>query len=172
MSDSIPPEPEWLGEARALGFVTKHGIVPNASMVEGVNLETGAVTVRLMTPLRAAVYAEDLERKRPPYRFDRTPDGQGAILRGRWFIAALEALRDKPTNPPEWRSFAAVALSGELSDSVLPIEHVIMDKILLVRTGETVDCEYVFPPHTIIIRCPGLAGWPNPPAELEEGDDE
>ena len=109
MSQDVP-EPAWLQEARELGGVDENNNLKLSGLMvlESIDAATRTATLRLVTPLAAGFYDEELRPKSGPVRFDRDETG-AIILPTRLFLAKLEAIRDDPGRADAERALAATA---------------------------------------------------------------
>jgi hypothetical protein len=149
--------PEWQQLARRLGGIDAQNNVRlnGMVMIQAIDEAAQMIEVRLITPIRAGFYDEDLSRKSPPVRFDRTPAGHVAIP-GRWFLDALEAIRDDPARSATERALARTARQYGGCDDVHVTENgVQLVDILLPETGESILCEVLVPPITLRVQLVG-----------------
>jgi hypothetical protein len=156
--DPMMTEPEWIRLARQYGGMDEHGnlLADGRVLIEAVDEAERRITARLITPLRAGIYTDDLQRKPPPFLFDRTRDGR-VMLPGRWFVTVLEGIRDDPTRPAAERALAARArTAGQFLDVMIPAFLVTRTTVTWSATGEEVECELLSPPLTLTIRLQGF----------------
>lgn len=147
-------ESEWHQRARELGLVDAAGYIkPNVVLIHGVDESGDIVMAELVTPLRAPEYTEDLQRKSPPWRFNRTADGR-VVLPGRWFVEVFAAIRDDATRRHEERAIAARASAvSSLEDVVLPDGCVVIEHAIK-RPDGVISCEMLLPPVTFNVQLP------------------
>jgi hypothetical protein len=156
--DPAMTEPEWKRLAREYGGIDERGNlrVDGRFLIDTVAEPEGRITARLITPLAAGIYTDDLQPKRPPFLFDRARDGR-VILPGRWFLAVIENIRDDPTRPAAERDLAARARNaGEFQDAHVAASQVTRMSITWAATGEEVGCELLLPPFTLTINLRGF----------------
>lgn len=141
----------WTALARQYGFVNEQGDLALGRLVfEKFGLErVGAarIYVRFITPVPAGLYTEDLQRKTPPIRFDRTAEGE-IIIPGRWWHLNFERLGEDASAPPDVRQQAArMARHARFSDALLPASLETIAIVVPDEKGEMVPHEAV-PPGT------------------------
>ena len=144
-------EEEWLRRARELGGVDERGNLRLTGMclIKEFDEPGRRIVVELITPMKAPVYSDALERATPPLRFSRSPDGM-ILIPGRWFLTVLEAIRDDDSRPEKERALARVARNiGRFADVKVPTSRVQMVRGLWRETGEEVEIEVLVPPVTM-----------------------
>jgi hypothetical protein len=83
----------WTALAQEHGFANEDGdVLPGRFVVE--DMEGDTMTLRLITPIIADHYTENLEEKMPPIMFDRNAAGE-IILPGRWWADMFERVSDR-----------------------------------------------------------------------------
>ena len=139
---------EWMGLARERGFVNDRGeLALGRFQVEAA--AGGQLRLTFLTPLVAGTYSADLQRKTPPFLFDRTPDGR-IIIPGRWWQSMFETLAALDAVPEGERQLSAVAARHVVvKDALLPFETDTIEMRVPDEDGAYVTHEAV-PPGTVL----------------------
>jgi hypothetical protein len=138
----------WQALAREHGFVNASGDFLLGRFVTETDAH-GSLVIRVITPIPASLYTEDLERKTPPIMFDRTPSGE-ILLPGRLWQSMFECLSEDPAAPSEVRAAATrLAHSIDASDAHLPAATDTISILAPDADGKPVSTE-ALPPEGII----------------------
>ena len=116
----------WMALARARGFVRDDGEVA-LGRFQVEEARNGQLRLTFLTPLVAGTYSAALQRKTPPIRFDRTPEGQ-IIIPGRWWQSMFETLAGLESVPEDERRLSAVVA-----------RHVVVENALLPPETDTIE---------------------------------
>jgi hypothetical protein len=113
----------WTDLAAQHGFINEDGDVAiGRFVIEDAAGWSGGMTLRIITPIVASDYTEDLIKKTPPIKFDRNEAGE-IILPGRWWAHMFERVGESPELSDE-AALAASRLAREASfhDITLPAD--------------------------------------------------
>jgi hypothetical protein len=131
MRHATPAEIQtWRALADAHGFLDPSGRVELGRV--GVERIDGQLWARVITPLRANPYTDDLKEKVPPIRFDRRLDGRLRIP-GRWWVDLFERISQQEVFEAGVRALAArIAHEASLPTTLLPATT---DTIVITADG-------------------------------------
>src|SRR5262245_48988812 len=137
---------QWTDLARRRGFINDKGSIALGRFT----IEPGSrpMQVRLLTPMVAGEYTDDLQRKQPPVLFDRTATGE-IVLPGRWWKHMFEKMADAEDRPADIRHPAVKAARFVLVDDLdLPADTDTIEMEAPDEDGRVVTFE-ALPPGTV-----------------------
>jgi hypothetical protein len=135
----------WTELAEEHGFSDEDGSIALGRFVM-TDRRSDRFEIKIVTPLLARRYTEDLREKSPPIMFDRTPDGE-IIIPGRWWQELFERLSEDAVIPDENAALAFRAAHGAVTagDTLLPAETDTIAFELPDEDGERVTYEALPP---------------------------